>query len=105
MKFQISLIADFVIYLGDVITANNLPIANASLYWDRALSLTRNKEKPWSTVFGNHDDALFEWPSEWFSATGIPQVNCPSANVPFSGKKGQKVFVCFHIYCHALILS
>lgn len=76
---------DFVIYLGDVITANNLPIANASLYWDRALSLTRNKEKPWSTVFGNHDDALFEWPSEWFSATGIPQVNCPSANVPFSG--------------------
>ncbi|KAG6519216.1 hypothetical protein ZIOFF_022708 [Zingiber officinale] len=76
---------DFVIYLGDVITANNLPITNASLYWDRALSLTRNKGKPWSTVFGNHDDALFEWPSEWFSATGIPQVNCPSANVPFSG--------------------
>ncbi|XP_074557834.1 putative inactive purple acid phosphatase 16 isoform X1 [Curcuma longa] len=76
---------DFVIYLGDVITANNLPIPNASLYWDRALSLTRNKWKPWSTVLGNHDDALFEWPSEWFSATGIPQVNCPKTNVPFSG--------------------
>nr|CAD1833407.1 unnamed protein product [Ananas comosus var. bracteatus] len=26
-------IADFVIYLGDVVTANNLPIPNASLYW------------------------------------------------------------------------
>ncbi|XP_074557835.1 putative inactive purple acid phosphatase 16 isoform X2 [Curcuma longa] len=79
---------DFVIYLGDVITANNLPIPNASLYWDRALSLTRNKWKPWSTVLGNHDDALFEWPSEWFSATGIPQVNCPKTNVPFSDSGG-----------------
>ncbi|CAD5190430.1 unnamed protein product [Musa acuminata subsp. malaccensis] len=77
-------IPDFVIYLGDVITANNLPIANATLYWDRALSSSRSRGIPWSTVFGNHDDAPFEWPSEWFSATGIPQVICPCANISFS---------------------
>jgi hypothetical protein len=29
---------DFVIYLGDVITANNIMIGNASLYWDQATS-------------------------------------------------------------------
>ncbi|KAJ8497683.1 hypothetical protein OPV22_008235 [Ensete ventricosum] len=77
-------IPDFVIYLGDVITANNLPIANATSYWDRALSSTRSRGIPWSTVFGNHDDAPFEWPSEWFSATRIPQVSCPSANISLS---------------------
>ncbi|URD73618.1 Calcineurin-like phosphoesterase [Musa troglodytarum] len=77
-------IPDFVIYLGDVITANNLPIANATLYWDRALSSTRSRGIPWCSVFGNHDDAPFEWPSEWFSAAGIPQVICPPANISFS---------------------
>ncbi|KAI4300832.1 hypothetical protein L6164_034164 [Bauhinia variegata] len=68
---------DFVIYLGDVITANNIMIQNASLYWDQALSPTRNKGIPWASVFGNHDDAYFEWPLEWFSAPGIPQIHCP----------------------------
>lgn len=71
--------ADFVVYLGDVITANNIPIKNASLYWNQALSPTRARNTPWASVFGNHDDASFEWPLEWFSATGIPPVNC-SAN-------------------------
>ncbi|XP_073002750.1 probable inactive purple acid phosphatase 16 [Typha latifolia] len=75
---------DFVIYLGDVITANNLPIPNASLYWDRAISPTRRRGIPWATIFGNHDDAPFEWPSDWFSSTGIPQVYCPPANMSFS---------------------
>ncbi|XP_017214982.2 probable inactive purple acid phosphatase 16 isoform X2 [Daucus carota subsp. sativus] len=70
---------DFVVYLGDVITANNIPIKNASLYWNQALSPTRARNTPWASVFGNHDDASFEWPLEWFSATGIPPVNC-SAN-------------------------
>ncbi|KAK4481685.1 hypothetical protein RD792_012592 [Penstemon davidsonii] len=69
---------DFVIYLGDVITANNIMIKNASLYWDEAVSPTRDRGIPWSTVFGNHDDAPFEWPLEWFSQiTGIPQLHCP----------------------------
>ncbi|KAG0477335.1 hypothetical protein HPP92_014176 [Vanilla planifolia] len=70
---------DFVIYLGDLITANNLPIHNASLYWDRAISPTRGKGIPWAILFGNHDDASFEWPLEWFSSAGIPDVHCPFA--------------------------
>ncbi|KAG6414141.1 hypothetical protein SASPL_126859 [Salvia splendens] len=68
---------DFVVYLGDVITANNIMIANASLYWDQALSPTRARGIPWSTIFGNHDDAPFEWPLDWFSQAGIPQLSCP----------------------------
>ncbi|KAH0469090.1 hypothetical protein IEQ34_002322 [Dendrobium chrysotoxum] len=68
---------DFVIYLGDVITANNLPIPNASMYWVQAISPTRIRGIPWATLFGNHDDAQFEWPLEWFSIAGIPEVHCP----------------------------
>ncbi|KAA8518095.1 hypothetical protein F0562_015569 [Nyssa sinensis] len=78
---------DFVIYLGDVITANNMPIANASLYWDQAISPTRAKGIPWASVFGNHDDAAFEWPMEWFSAGGIPQLRCPAENSSYSGEQ------------------
>ncbi|XP_020590077.1 probable inactive purple acid phosphatase 16 isoform X2 [Phalaenopsis equestris] len=69
---------DFVIYLGDVITANNLPTPNASLYWAQAISPTRNRGIPWATLFGNHDDAFFEWPLDWFSMVGIPGVNFPT---------------------------
>ncbi|KAH7511804.1 hypothetical protein FEM48_Zijuj12G0021400 [Ziziphus jujuba var. spinosa] len=69
---------DFVVYLGDVITANNIAIANASLYWDQAISPTRARRIPWASVFGNHDDAPFEWPLEWFSPPGIPPLRCPS---------------------------
>lgn len=87
-------------YLGDVITANNLAIPNASLYWDRAISPTRSRGIPWATVFGNHDDMPFEWPSEWFSASGIPQVFCPPENFSISGMKEQlfnnlQVFIFF----------
>lgn len=71
---------DFVIYLGDVITANNILIENASLYWDLAISPTRGRNIPWASVFGNHDDAAFEWPMEWFSSTGIPPISCPAEN-------------------------
>ncbi|XP_010056629.2 probable inactive purple acid phosphatase 16 [Eucalyptus grandis] len=76
---------DFVVYLGDVITANNIPIANASSYWDQALSPTRSRGIPYASIFGNHDDAPFVWPLEWFSAPGIPLVQCPVANSSFSG--------------------
>ncbi|KAJ6749686.1 hypothetical protein OIU85_000331 [Salix viminalis] len=71
---------DFVIYLGDVITANNIPIANASLYWDEAISPTRARGIPWASIFGNHDDAPFEWPMAWFSSPGIPPIHCPAPN-------------------------
>ncbi|KAL5546433.1 hypothetical protein UlMin_006120 [Ulmus minor] len=78
---------DFVIYLGDVVTANNIPIANASLYWDQAISPTKARGIPFASVFGNHDDAAFEWPLEWFSAPGIPQIICPVANSSCPGKE------------------
>ncbi|KAJ7976701.1 Inactive purple acid phosphatase [Quillaja saponaria] len=78
---------DFVIYLGDVITANNIPIANASLYWDQAISPTRNRGIPWASVFGNHDDAPFQWPMEWFSPPGIPEVHCPATSSAHSGEE------------------
>ncbi|KAF2289349.1 hypothetical protein GH714_035195 [Hevea brasiliensis] len=42
--------ADFVIYLGDVITANNMPIENATLYWDQAISPTKARGIPWASV-------------------------------------------------------
>ncbi|KAK9062194.1 hypothetical protein SSX86_019380 [Deinandra increscens subsp. villosa] len=71
---------DFVVYLGDVVTANNFLTHNASLYWDQAISPTRARNIPWATLFGNHDDTHFEWPIEWFSSSGIPQILCPSAN-------------------------
>ncbi|VVA97077.1 unnamed protein product [Arabis nemorensis] len=67
---------DFVVYLGDVVTANNIPIQNASLFWDKAISPTRDRGIPWATLFGNHDDASFEWPLDWFSSSGIPPIRC-----------------------------
>ncbi|KAL8159642.1 hypothetical protein V2J09_001179 [Rumex salicifolius] len=70
---------DLVVYLGDLITANNIPIANASMYWDLATSPARERGIPWATIFGNHDDAQFVWPLEWLTATGIPPLNCSSA--------------------------
>ncbi|KAJ9181051.1 hypothetical protein P3X46_009224 [Hevea brasiliensis] len=78
---------DFVIYLGDVITANNMPIENATLYWDQAISPTEARGIPWASVFGNHDDALFEWPMEWFSAPGIPPRHCPATNSSYSAEE------------------
>ncbi|KAH9679609.1 putative inactive purple acid phosphatase 16 [Citrus sinensis] len=75
---------DFVIYLGDVITANNMAVANASLYWDQAISPTRVRGIPWASIFGNHDDAPFEWPLDWFSDSGIPQLFCPAVNSSYS---------------------
>ncbi|KAI6696826.1 hypothetical protein NL676_016945 [Syzygium grande] len=75
----------FVVYLGDVITANNIPIANARSYWNPALSPTRSRGIPFASVFGNHDDALFVWPLERFSAPSIHLIHCPVANSSFSG--------------------
>ena len=80
--------SDFVVYLGDLVTANNLPIPNASLYWDRAISASRSRGIPWATVFGNHDDMPFEWPPEWFSPDGVPPLRCPppTMSTPDSGE-------------------
>lgn len=82
--------ADFVIYLGDVITADNIPIQNASLYWDQALAPTKDRCIPWASVFGNHDDAHFVWPTEWFSDSGIPPLKCSSVSSPSSGDQSFK---------------
>ncbi|KAI4325630.1 hypothetical protein MLD38_031012 [Melastoma candidum] len=71
---------DFVVYLGDVVTANNVIVANASSYWDMALSPSRSRGIPFSSVFGNHDDAAFQWPLEWFSSPGIPPIRCPASD-------------------------
>ncbi|KVI08580.1 Metallophosphoesterase domain-containing protein [Cynara cardunculus var. scolymus] len=60
--------------------ANNLPIHNASFYWDQAISPTRARNIPWASLFGNHDDAPFEWPIDWFSSSGIPHILCPRVN-------------------------
>lgn len=68
------------VYLGDVVTANNVMVANASSYWDMAVSPARSRGIPFSSVFGNHDDAAFQWPVEWFSAHGIPPIQCPASN-------------------------
>lgn len=76
---------DFVVYLGDVVTANNINIGNASLYWDQAISPTRNRGIPWASVFGNHDDAHFEWPIEWFSRSGVPPLFCRSSISSYPG--------------------
>ncbi|KAE9619733.1 putative metallo-dependent phosphatase [Lupinus albus] len=78
---------DFVVYLGDVITGNNIMVGNASLYWDQATSAARERGIPWASVFGNHDDAQFEWPLEWFSLPGIPQIQCPPTTTSYSGEE------------------
>ena len=77
---------DLVVYLGDVITANNIPISNASLYWDQAIYPTKAKGIPWATVFGNHDDAPFSWPIDWFSSIGIPPRRCRDDVTSCSGE-------------------
>ncbi|KAH9313888.1 hypothetical protein KI387_022515, partial [Taxus chinensis] len=72
---------DFVLYLGDVITANNLPIRNATKYWEQAILPARSRNIPWASVFGNHDDMAFEWPDEWFGGLGVPSIQCPDSSL------------------------
>ncbi|CAN1173407.1 Probable inactive purple acid phosphatase 16 [Linum perenne] len=81
---------DFAVYLGDVITANNIAIGNASAYWDQAIAPTRERRIPWATVFGNHDDAKFEWPAEW-NKSGIPEIKCPPGGADCSFKGTSRV--------------
>ena len=88
-------LTDFVIYLGDVITANNIMTKNASLYWDQATSPTRNKGIPWASVFGNHDDAPFEWSLGWFSSSGIPPLIYTQPTSSYSGIEVLK----YHVHC------
>ncbi|KAH9293746.1 hypothetical protein KI387_041047 [Taxus chinensis] len=72
---------DFVVYLGDVLTANNIPIKNATKYWEQAVWPTRSKNIPWASVFGNHDDMAFEWPQEWFGNLGVPSIQCSDSSL------------------------
>lgn len=55
------LFTDFVVYLGDVITANNLPYHDATVHWREAIGPAVQMDIPFASVFGNHDDAPFEW--------------------------------------------
>lgn len=66
---------DLVIFLGDILTANNMACPNASKYWSQAISETAKRNIPWASVFGNHDDMPFEWPMDWFDIAGIPGEN------------------------------
>uniref|UniRef100_A0A7I4BVI1 Calcineurin-like phosphoesterase domain-containing protein n=1 Tax=Physcomitrium patens TaxID=3218 RepID=A0A7I4BVI1_PHYPA len=59
---------DFVVYLGDVITANNLPYHDATVHWREAIGPAVQMDIPFASVFGNHDDAPFEWDPD----SGIP---------------------------------
>jgi len=61
-----------VVYLGDLVTANNLPNPNAAQHWQQALAPTVTRNIPWASVFGNHDDAPFVWNSTWFGPSGSP---------------------------------
>ncbi|XP_011622998.2 probable inactive purple acid phosphatase 16 isoform X1 [Amborella trichopoda] len=81
---------DLVVYLGDLVTANNVPISNASAYWEEAISPTRERGIPWASIFGNHDDMPFEWPTQWFSTSGMPPIQCPHKclHLPSSGDSG-----------------
>ncbi|XP_002988005.2 LOW QUALITY PROTEIN: probable inactive purple acid phosphatase 16 [Selaginella moellendorffii] len=63
---------DLVVFLGDVLTANNLPVKNATKYWKQATEATAKRSIPWAAVFGNHDDMPFEWPAQWFGPSGVP---------------------------------
>ncbi|XP_056842285.1 probable inactive purple acid phosphatase 16 isoform X2 [Raphanus sativus] len=66
--------------------ANNIAVHNASLFWDKAISPTRDRNIPWTSLFGNHDDASFVWPLDWFSSSGVPPILCPSvSNSSFFG--------------------
>ncbi|XP_038903654.1 probable inactive purple acid phosphatase 16 isoform X2 [Benincasa hispida] len=64
--------------------------ANASLYWDQAISPTKARGIPWATVFGNHDDAPFSWPIDWFSSTGIPPRHCQDDVTSCSGSSEEE---------------
>ncbi|KAI5060324.1 hypothetical protein GOP47_0024744 [Adiantum capillus-veneris] len=63
---------DLVIFLGDILTANNMVCHNATNYWTQAISATLQRNISWASVFGNHDDMSFEWPVDWFGVAGIP---------------------------------
>ncbi|EPS59164.1 hypothetical protein M569_15645, partial [Genlisea aurea] len=86
---------DFVVYLGDVITANNMMVRNASLYWSQAVSPARDRGIPWCSVFGNHDDAPFEWPLDWFSETGIPPLSPSGEQQPLTFSSSRYGDCCF----------
>lgn len=65
---------NLVIYLGDVLTANNMISPNATMYWEQALSPTLQRGIPWASLFGNHDDMAYEWPMQYFDISGVPGV-------------------------------
>ncbi|CAN1777906.1 Nicotinamide adenine dinucleotide transporter 2, mitochondrial, partial [Linum perenne] len=69
----------FMVYLGDVITSNNIAIGNASAYCIQAIVPTRERWIQWATMFGNH-----EWLTEWF-------LSCPAGGADYSFKGARRV--------------
>lgn len=63
---------DFIVYLGDQLTANNLLSSNATAYWEMLTEPAASRKVPWAAVMGNHDSAPFEWEADWFGPAGIP---------------------------------
>ncbi|CAM6117554.1 unnamed protein product [Calypogeia fissa] len=63
---------DFVIYLGDLVTANNVAADNASAYWTMATAPAVDRSIPFATAFGNHDDMPMEFDDSWFGPSGSP---------------------------------
>ncbi|PON64815.1 Metallo-dependent phosphatase-like [Trema orientale] len=75
--FKIALFAD--LHFGEDACSDWGPRQDVNSI-SHAIAPTRARGIPWATVSGNHDDTPFEWPIEWFSPPGIPQVRCPLAN-------------------------
>ncbi|KAJ1385175.1 Calcineurin-like phosphoesterase domain, ApaH type [Sesbania bispinosa] len=76
---------------GPLQDINSIKVMNTVLHnetpGEKATSPARNRGIPWASVFGNHDDAPFEWPLEWFSAPGIPPIRCPQTRTSYSGEE------------------
>ncbi|KAG6551433.1 hypothetical protein Mapa_007079 [Marchantia paleacea] len=72
---------DFVIYLGDQVTANNILAANSSKYWVQLMDPVTKRSIPHASVLGNHDDAFMEYDNSWFGPSGIPGL--PADNVGY----------------------
>lgn len=66
---------DFVVYLGDQLTGNNIG-DNATSYWQRVVRPCLDSGRPWAAVMGNHDDMPLE-----SSGVHAPQSTTPRAEL------------------------
>jgi hypothetical protein len=78
---------DFVVFPGDVITANTLPNHDATKHWQHALAPTVDRMIPWASLLGNHDNAAFEPSLSWFALSGMTLTHllCSPSLIPTPG--------------------